>query len=394
MGGIIMTTLIPNKIRHTIKSDKEYALFIENFCPESLISTDFSIELTIDYGTREKPAILSGDDFYNNEIAFVEDFIYSGRIYFKIAENRFVKIFYPNADIYLGDGAHLSAFGKNHCIFLDNDNCEIYSSNGEIRCSPSGKSNKIFLYDSTYTEGYCSSKNCSNTIKAYKSSKIVCSSTDDDISLYDNSFLTGKCFSGKVSLFDYSNAIITDNATELIKVYDYSTLIFHPISSEIKIKYKSYDQNSRCVRGYNTIIVTQDEKLNYCKKYNIKYDLEKNTATLYKAVHKKGKVSDGGFVYHSDFDESFTYQIGEWVTTDEFSSSRVSMCAPGIHVAPYGWAVGYGLLWPDVAILELQVNIDDIVIPYETNGKVRVPKAFVTREVPIVSWDSCVYDDI
>jgi hypothetical protein len=388
-----MTTLLPNKIRHTIKSDKEYALFIENFCPESLISTDFLIELTIDYGTREKPAILSDNGLYNNEVTFVKDFICSGRIRFKIAKNRFVKIFYPNAEIDLSDGVHLSAFGQNHCIYLDNDNCEIYSNNGEIRCSSMRQGNKIFLYDSTYKENCFSLENCSNTIKAYKSSKIMCSySTDDDISLYDNSFLTGQYFSGKVSLFDYSNVIITGSATEPIDVYDYSTLNIQSLESNIL--YECHGSHSRCLYEYNNLTTTQEEKLNYFKKYSIKYNLEKNTATLYKAVHKRKKVSDGSFVYRSDFDEFFTYQIGEWVTIDKIDTSRTSICAPGIHVAPYGWAVGYGLIWADVAILELQVNIDDIIIPYNTDGKIRVPKAFVAREVPIVSWDSCAYDEM
>lgn len=94
----------------------------------------------------------------------------------------------------------------------------------------------------------------------------------------------------------------------------------------------------------------------------------------YKAVRKvKGK-------YISNYDKKTVYEIGQvlCVKTDK---NPDNVAVEGIHVATLGFAQRYGEYWPDVAILELEVDIHDVVVP-NAKDQVRASKVKVVREVP------------
>lgn len=55
----------------------------------------------------------------------------------------------------------------------------------------------------------------------------------------------------------------------------------------------------------------------------------------------------------------------------------------GIHMATLAWAVCYGNGWDDIALLELEADASEVVVPLYETGKVRAPKALVIREVPL-----------
>jgi len=117
------------------------------------------------------------------------------------------------------------------------------------------------------------------------------------------------------------------------------------------------------------------------KSYEEKYPVVVNskTAILYKAVHKK----DG--VYFSDYDKNFTYIIGG-EKTETVDTNKHQSCSAGIHVSHKSWARGFGASWDDMALLECEVNIKDIVVSSDCDGKVRASKIKVTREVPESEW--------
>ena len=130
---------------------------------------------------------------------------------------------------------------------------------------------------------------------------------------------------------------------------------------------------------YCHLIVTPDFKPNF-KEFTKRFPVEvkgKN-AILYKAVHK----INGG--YFSDNDSSFEYKIGE-VKKHENSSSKENSCAVGLHVAEKHWAVVYGS-WDDMALLECEVPIKNIVVAKDCNGKCRTSQLKVLREVPKEEW--------
>ena len=108
--------------------------------------------------------------------------------------------------------------------------------------------------------------------------------------------------------------------------------------------------------------------------YGIKHT--KKTATFYKAVRK----DENG--YYSDHDSDFRYDIGK-TATEECDPDAKHECSYGIHIAHLDWALRFGDGWDNLAILEVKTDIADIVMPNDTDGKVRTSKIKVIREVPL-----------
>ena len=113
----------------------------------------------------------------------------------------------------------------------------------------------------------------------------------------------------------------------------------------------------------------------FISHYGIKGDGE---ITLYKAVHKNNEK------YFSDFDDGFEYRIGETAVPDNgFDDDAHKKCGAGINMAPLHWCLNYGRGWDDLAILEMTALREDVVVPMNTDGKVRARKAKVVREVSL-----------
>lgn len=113
----------------------------------------------------------------------------------------------------------------------------------------------------------------------------------------------------------------------------------------------------------------------FISHYGIKGDGE---ITLYKAVHKHNEQ------YFSDYDDEFEYRIGEIAVPDNgFDDDAHEKCGAGINMAPLHWCLDYGRGWDDLAILEMTALREDVVVPMNTDGKVRARKAKVVREVPL-----------
>lgn len=140
------------------------------------------------------------------------------------------------------------------------------------------------------------------------------------------------------------------------------------------------------VRGEKNAAAT-DEIEAFCKKYKkwfnkrklIGYDGDTVTVHYYKAVHKK---KDGRYI--SGWDGRTVYRVGEWIEADT-DTNPDSVAVKGIHIASLDFAVNYGNCWNDVAILEVEANIHDIVVP-DAKDQVRARKIRVLREVPRQEW--------
>ena len=109
--------------------------------------------------------------------------------------------------------------------------------------------------------------------------------------------------------------------------------------------------------------------------YGIKHD--KTTAIFYKAVHKFNNK------FLSNYDKDFEYMIGSKAAEPDCSTDTTDDCGRGIHISHLAWALDFGRNWSNLAIIELEVKIKDIIMPINTDGKVRVPEAKVLREVPL-----------
>ena len=128
------------------------------------------------------------------------------------------------------------------------------------------------------------------------------------------------------------------------------------------------------ISGNARIVYMPKNIKDFMNFYGIKHT--KTKATFYKAVRKIGGE------YVSDHDESFVYEIGK--TKKENCNTDVTQnCASGIHISHLDWALRYGENWKNLAIIEVETAISDIVLPDNSDGKVRTSKVKVIREVPL-----------
>ena len=135
------------------------------------------------------------------------------------------------------------------------------------------------------------------------------------------------------------------------------------------------------VRGEHNASAT-DEVNAFCKKYarwfNRRsmngYDGDTIIVRYYKAVHKRGGR------YMSGWDGKTEYHVGEWVEAEtDGEPDRVTV--KGLHVASLEFAVNYGKRWKDAAILEVETDIHDVIVP-DAKDQVRTRRFRVVREVP------------
>ena len=116
----------------------------------------------------------------------------------------------------------------------------------------------------------------------------------------------------------------------------------------------------------------------YLKNYPVKES--DGILTIFKSVHK---TKDGRYL--SNHDRNFEYKIGE-KKTHAVSKNIDDSCDVGIHGSHLQWAVNFGKSWDDMAILELEVPMDSVVVAKDCDGKIRTGVAEVIREVPIEEY--------
>lgn len=120
----------------------------------------------------------------------------------------------------------------------------------------------------------------------------------------------------------------------------------------------------------------------FCKSYALWFNNRETngcegsiTTKYYKAVRKcKGR-------YISNYDLKTEFKIGETITA-ELDDDPDSVCVKGLHIASLQFAQKFGENWKDVAILEVEVDIHDVIVP-DALDQVRTSKMKVLREVPM-----------
>ena len=115
----------------------------------------------------------------------------------------------------------------------------------------------------------------------------------------------------------------------------------------------------------------------YTSLYPIKTEGEK--AIMYKAVNKV----DGKYL--SNYNSNFEYKIGE-VQCEKCDPNQNEECSFGIHISHRMWAINFGRSWDNMALLEVEVDINSIIIPKKCDGKVRANQIKVIREIPKEEW--------
>ena len=177
-------------------------------------------------------------------------------------------------------------------------------------------------------------------------------------------------------LWGNSSAVLWGNSSAVLRENS-SAVLWENSSAEAKHNSQVNDKTRThkvSVSG-NARVVYDPQNI---KEYIDSYELENDgkTVRLFKAVHKRnGK-------YMADW-TSFEYVIGEVAEADRLDADVNEDCGHGIHMAYKEWCVSYGANWNDLAILEMEAEIDGVIVPLGGPGKVRAAKAKVIREVPL-----------
>ena len=131
------------------------------------------------------------------------------------------------------------------------------------------------------------------------------------------------------------------------------------------------------ISGNSRIVYMPKNTNDFINFYGVKHT--KTKAIFYKAVHKTDKED----IFRSDYLNSFLYHVGETVEIVDCDRDTSIDCGKGIHISHLNWALNFGAKWDDLAIIECETKISDIITPENTDGKVRTSKVKVLREIPL-----------
>jgi hypothetical protein len=171
-----------------------------------------------------------------------------------------------------------------------------------------------------------------------------------------------------VKALDNSSVVALDNS--VVEAWDNS--VVEAWGNVQVCKYSDFVSIS--TQGNARIVILPKTPQEYCEFYGV--TVKDGHAILYKAVSP---------TYSSFYDSEFVYEPGEKKEVN-CDPSTDRMCSHGMHVSHLLWALDYGRYYNEFKILECAVPLDKIVVPTNTDGKVRTSELTVLREVPPEEW--------
>lgn len=156
----------------------------------------------------------------------------------------------------------------------------------------------------------------------------------------------------------------------------YYTMEIRPIMKKLDIvQCRGYRNSDPSPEAREEIDAFLNKYTNWFNRRPI--EIQENTTRIYyKAVHK----TDNG-QYISAWDNKTEYVIGKTLEA-KLCTNPDRVAANGIHIASLEFAQKYGNTWSDVAILEIEVDMKDVIIP-DAKDQIRASKVKVLREVPM-----------
>jgi hypothetical protein len=222
-----------------------------------------------------------------------------------------------------------------------------------------------------------------SSVRAYGNS-FVWANSNSSVRAYGNSSVwahdnSSVCAYGNSSVRAYGDSSVWANGNSSVYAYDNSSVCAYGNSSVCAYGNSqvvdAHRRGNIKVSGNARIVYNPDNITDWASANGI--TITDGKIRLYKAVHKR----DGKYV--ADWDNYFIYTIGAVAEANGLTIDPAEDCGQGIHMATLGWSAAYGRGWGDIALLELEADADEIVVPLYETGKVRAPKALVIREVPL-----------
>lgn len=264
-----------------------------------------------------------------------------------------------NTRVIARENSYVKARGTSIVTAYDNS-CVVASGNSSIKAL---RNSNIIAHDISSVVTY--DKSC---VVARENSNIIARG-NSHVEAYENSYVEA-----------WDNSSIEARENTCVKAFGYSNVIACQnsiISATGNVQVIDKQKNGEIQISGNARIVRVPQNINeFLNFYNIKHTNTK--AIFYKAVHKTNRKD----VFKSDYDPDFEYIVGQ-TKTEIYNTDTNLNCASGIHVSYLEWALDFGSGWDDLAIIECETKISDILIPENTDGKVRTSKIKVLREVPL-----------
>ena len=262
-------------------------------------------------------------------------------------------------------------------------NEKIVTSQAELDAIPVDYNGRIIIKFGTPYNRAVVNKRYARSVVAWGNSSVV-ARENSSVEAWGNSFVVARENSSVVA---WGNSSVVARENSSVEAWENSSVEARENSSVVA------RENSSVEAWGNSQIVDVERRGNVKTSGNARvvYNPDNITAwadgndipiiggkiKLYKAVHKRDTE------YVSDWDESFFYEIGEMAVANGFTVEPEEDCGQGIHMATASWACAYAQNWDDIALLELEADAAEIVVPLYEPGKVRAPKAKVLREVPL-----------
>ena len=168
-----------------------------------------------------------------------------------------------------------------------------------------------------------------------------------------------------------------------VSAYSSKSIVCHGYNI-VRLLGEKKDINLKINKESHLIIIPKFEATleDFKKRYPTK--LTKTKGIFYKAVKK---INDK---YISSYNSNFEYIVGKF-KEEKCDTNIEENCSFGIHISDFWWAKSFGSDWDNLAILEVETNLKDIVIPKDTDGKLRTSRIKVLREVPKEEWFNFKY---
>ncbi|MCH5210419.1 MAG: hypothetical protein J1F01_05580 [Oscillospiraceae bacterium] len=313
------------------------------------IPSDFQGRIYIEFGTFWERAVISKKYRYSVEARGNSSVVARGNSSVVAWGNSSVEA-WENSSVEAWENSSVEARGNSSVVARGNSSVVAWENSSVVARGNSS----VEAWENSSVEAWENSSvvaRGNSSVEAWENSSVE-AWENSSVEAWENSSVVAR---GNSSVVARGNSSVVANGN--------TQIVDRLVSGRIEIT-----GNARIVYMPKTI----DE---YCAFYNIKHDKKKGV--FYKCVHKREDK------YISDHDRGFEYRIGEKVKSDSFDNDVKEDCGRGIHIAYKAWVLDYGRNWNDLAILELEVDLDSIIIPVNSSGKIRCPEAKVIREVPL-----------
>ena len=315
----------------------------------------------MDYSKLEKIIVRTQEELDSIPLDF------KGRIYIKFGtrDNKAIVTNRYYLSVIAWDNSNVEAYENSNVIARDNSNIVAWENSSIVACDNSS----VVAWENSNVIAWGNS-----SVIAFENSNIVAWDNSSVVS-WDNSSVVARG-NGNILARDNSNVVARGNSN--IVVRDNSSVEARENSTVIawgNAQVVDLLQGAKIKISGNARIVYNPKGINeFMEFYDIKHT--KTKAIFYKAVRK----IDGK--YCADYNNKFIYEIGK-EKIEECDKNIRNDCGSGIHISHLDWALDFGKLFDNLAILEVETKIEDIILPENSDGKVRTSRVRVLREVPL-----------